>query len=69
MVAPSLRTERSTISSAITRVSLKRVGSNATDEEVHAVCTVRACAQVCWLLRDFCDRCENTRLDAETVCF
>jgi len=63
MVAPSLRTERSAISSAFTR------GSNATDEEVYAVCTVRTCAQVGWLLREFFDRCENTRLDAGTICF
>jgi hypothetical protein len=41
-----LRTERSTTSFAITRVSLKRVGYNATDEEVHAACTVRNCARV-----------------------
>lgn len=36
---------------------------------MHAVCTVRTCARVCWLMRDFCDRCENTRLDAGPICF
>jgi hypothetical protein len=61
MVAHSVRT----ISAAIMRVSLMLLA----DAEVKAVCTVRTCAHVFWLLRDFIDRCEDTVLDTGSACF
>jgi hypothetical protein len=42
----------STVSSAIGRVSLTRIGYNGVDELVNAVCVTRPFAYVCWLLRD-----------------
>jgi hypothetical protein len=43
----------STVSSTITSVSLKRIGYNATNNYVNAVCITRTFAYACWLLRYF----------------
>jgi hypothetical protein len=52
-----------TASCTITRLSSTRIDYNAIDEQVNAVCTTRNFAYACWLLRDFSDQCEDTRLD------
>ena len=46
-------------SSPITRVSLTRIGCNAIDKQVNAVCITRTSAYASWLLRDFSDQCED----------
>jgi hypothetical protein len=56
------RTYLTTVCSAITRVSLRRIGYNATDEYVNAVCIMRTFAYA-WLLGDFCDKGECAWLD------
>jgi hypothetical protein len=48
-----------TVSSAIMRVSLTRIGNKAIDEGVNAVCVMQPSAHACWLLRDVSDECEN----------
>jgi hypothetical protein len=52
-----------TVSSAIMRVSLTRIGYKAVDEQVNAICTKRTFAYACWVLRDFSSHCEGIRLD------
>ena len=49
----------STVSSAIKRVSLTRIGYNANDEQENAVCITRTFVYSCWLLRNFSDQCED----------
>jgi hypothetical protein len=49
----------SAASSAIMRVSLTRIGHNAIDGWVNAVCIMRTFAYACWLLRDFCGQGED----------
>jgi hypothetical protein len=44
-----------TVSSDITRVSLRQTGCTATDAEVNAVRITPTYAYACWLLRDFSD--------------
>jgi stage V sporulation protein SpoVS len=51
------------VSYAITRVSLTRIGYNAIDQYVNAVCITRTFASSCWLLRDFSDLFEDISLD------
>ena len=41
-----------TVSSAITPDSLTRIGCNATDEYLNAVCVRRNSAHACWFVRD-----------------
>lgn len=52
-----------TVSSAITRVWLKRIGYIEIDEQANAVCITRTYARACWLLRDFSEQCEDRSSD------
>ena len=52
-------TANSTVSSAVTRISLKRICYNAMDEEVNAVCTTRTFACACWPAHNFGNQYED----------
>ena len=47
----------STAISAITRLSLIRIGYNATEEKLKAAGLTRTVAYACWLLGNFSDHC------------
>jgi len=44
------------VCSATTLAWFTRIGSNATDKWLNAVCITRNFAYACWLLRDFSDQ-------------
>ena len=46
-------------------VALKQFGYNTTEEQVNVVYITRNFANARWLLQDFGDHCEGTRLDDE----
>lgn len=51
------------------RVSLKRIGYNATEEEVSAVCITRTSVYACCLLRDISNQCKDISLDDGSIFF
>jgi hypothetical protein len=53
----------STVSSAITWLSLIRIGYNATEEKVKAIGVKRTVAYACWLLGNFSDYCGDIAPD------
>ena len=55
--------DASSVSSAITPVSLTWIGYNSIEEYVNPACITRNFTYACWLLRDFSDKFEDVRFD------